>query len=61
MEFYGRTAKQRAAHYRDEAEKFRNMANVESVESIRAQLMGLAAQYDSLAASLDVNMHDRLA
>jgi hypothetical protein len=53
-------AKERAAHYRSEAEKFRKMADAEPVEHIRAQLVALAAQYDALAASLDVNVHDRL-
>jgi hypothetical protein len=60
MDFYGRPAKQRAAHYRSEAAKLRNMADGETVERIRVQLREVAAQYDSLAASLDVNVHDRL-
>jgi hypothetical protein len=35
------------------------MADGETVERIRVQLRETAAQYDALAASLDVNMHDR--
>ena len=53
------SAKQRAAHYRSEAEKFRKLADAEPIGRIRAQLFALAAQYGALAASLDVNLHDR--
>jgi hypothetical protein len=48
-----KTARERAAHYEQEAEKFRGMAEAESVEHIRQKLLGVAAQYRRLAESLD--------
>jgi len=45
-------AKERAAHYQCEADKFRRMAKAEPVEQIRAQLLAVAEQYQSLADSL---------
>ena len=42
----------RAAHYREEAEKFRSLAAVETDISLRESLLHLARQYDQLATSL---------
>ena len=40
MDFPTRTAKERAAHYEQEAEKFRRMAEAEPVENIRQESAG---------------------
>ena len=53
MDFPTRTAKERAAHYEQEADKFRRMAEAEPVEDIRNELRALAAQYRRLAESLN--------
>ena len=52
MDFSSRSAKERAAHYEREAEKFRRMAEAETVGHIRAQLVSVAEQYQGLADSL---------
>jgi hypothetical protein len=52
MDFPKRPAKERAAQYEREAEKFLKMANVEPSGRIREQLASLAEQYNQLAASL---------
>jgi hypothetical protein len=56
MDFPMRTAKERAAHYEQEADKFRRMAEAEPVEHIRQELLAVAEQYQKLADSLD-NRH----
>ena len=53
MDFPTRTAKERAAHYEQEAEKFRRMAEAEPVEHIRQELLAVAEQYRRLADSLN--------
>lgn len=53
MDFPGRSATERAAHYQCEAEKFRRMAAAEPVEYIRQELLGVAEQYQRLADSLN--------
>ena len=53
MDFRTRTAKERAAHYEQEAEKFRRMAEAEPVEHIRQELLAVAEQYRRLADSLN--------
>jgi hypothetical protein len=52
MDFPKRPAKERAAQYEREAQKFLKMANVEPSGRIREQLASLAEQYNQLAASL---------
>ena len=52
MDFPARSARERAAHYEAEAEKFRRMAAAETVGYIRAQLASVAEQYQRLADSL---------
>ena len=47
-----KSAKERAVHYQGEADKFCRLAEAEPVEHIRAQLLALAEQYQSLATSL---------
>jgi hypothetical protein len=42
----------RAAHYREQAEKLRDMAEAEPPGDLRDQLLALAAQYADLAANL---------
>ena len=39
----------RAAHYRQKAAHFKELASVELQPRVRAQLLGLAAEYDQLA------------
>ena len=53
MDFPTRTAKERAAHYEQEAENFRRMAETEPVEHIRQELLAVAEQYQKLADSVD--------
>jgi cell shape-determining protein MreC len=53
MDFQVKSAKERAAHYEQEAEKFRRIAEAEPVEHIRNELRALAAQYRRLAESLN--------
>ena len=53
MDFRTRSAKERAAHYQQEAEKFRRMAAAEPVEHIREQLIRVAEQYQRLADTLN--------
>jgi hypothetical protein len=52
MDFPTRSAGERAAQYEREAEKFRKMAEAESVARIRQELAELADQYLALALSL---------
>jgi hypothetical protein len=42
----------RAAHYREQAEKLRDMAEAEPRGELRDQLLALAAQYSDMAANL---------
>ena len=44
--------KARAAHYREQAQKFRTMADAETVARIRINLLELAEQDDGLALRL---------
>lgn len=53
MDFPTRTAKERAAHYEQEADKFRRMAEAEPIEHMRQELLAVAEQYQKLADSLD--------
>ena len=46
------SSNQRAAHYVDEAAKYREMAASEPNPVVHAQLLALAAQYQALAESL---------
>ena len=53
MDLQLKSAKERAAYYEQEAEKFRRIAEAEPVAHIRNELRALAAQYRRLAESLD--------
>jgi hypothetical protein len=44
----------RAAHYREEAERFRLLAGREPLAKMRRHLSRLAAQYDKLASDLEL-------
>jgi hypothetical protein len=46
------SAHQRAAHYLEQAEKLRQIADAEPVERIRKLLLATAEQYQELAAGL---------
>ena len=52
MDLRTKTARERAAHYEQEAEKFRRMAVAEQTEHIRQELLAVAEQYQRLADSL---------
>jgi hypothetical protein len=43
---------QRAAHYQDQADKLRQLADLEAVPEMSAQLLGLAQQCQELADNL---------
>jgi hypothetical protein len=45
-------AAERAVRYRQDAAKFRELAQAETNGSFREELMSIAKQYDQLAASL---------
>jgi hypothetical protein len=45
-------ARHRAALYRDRAAELRRMAQAEPIGSLRTRLLGLARNYEELAASL---------
>ena len=55
MDFQTRPAKERAAHYEQEAAKFLRLAEAEPIGNIRKQLAALAEQYQLLATSLRTN------
>jgi len=40
---------ERAGHYREQAQKFGDMARHEAIAEIKAKMLELAEQYDSLA------------
>lgn len=42
----------RAARYRQEAERFRQLAAAETDESVRQSFLGVASEYDQLADAL---------
>ena len=52
------SAPMRAERYRQEAEKFRHMADTEGDEKLRRSLAELAEQYDELAANIAPMEHD---
>ena len=51
-----KSAAMRARRYREEAARFRRMAQIEDIEKVRAPLLSLAEQYDELAT--DLESHD---
>jgi hypothetical protein len=61
MDLRSMSARQRAAHYREQAVKLRQMAEAQPAKKICAKLIELADQYQLLANSLGDNQHDRLA
>ena len=52
MDFPSKSVRERAAHYEQDAEKFRRMAAAEPVEHIRQELLGVAEQYQGLVDTL---------
>lgn len=44
--------KDRAAHYREQAAKLREMAEAETAEAVRGQLLALSEQYARIANKL---------
>jgi|HubBroStandDraft_6_1064221.scaffolds.fasta_scaffold1118597_1 hypothetical protein len=55
------SARERKAHYQEQADKLRATAEAQPSRELRAQLLALAEQYQLLANSLPANQHDRLA
>ena len=55
VEFVQNSARLRAAHYREEASRFRSMAKAEPLPALRRHLRVLAREYDKMAASFDVS------
>ena len=49
------TARDRAAHYREQAAQFRRMAEAETQATARDRLLELAEQYARLATKLDAD------
>jgi hypothetical protein len=47
------SARLRAAHYREEAARFRSLAELEPVAALRRHLATLVGQYEQLAADPD--------
>jgi hypothetical protein len=60
-DFHTWPARERKAHYQEQAGKLREMAVARPAGALRAQLLALADRYQLLANSLGVNQHDRLA
>jgi hypothetical protein len=50
--FRSGSVRQRAAHYQDQADKLRHLAEAEPVEKIRTLLLEAAQQYQELATIL---------
>lgn len=48
-------ARDRAAHYREQAAQFQRMAEAETQASARGRLLDLAEQYGRLATKLDAD------
>jgi hypothetical protein len=47
-----------AEHYRELAARFRHMADIEPLASLRRHLQRLAAQHDEIAASMETRTAD---
>jgi hypothetical protein len=55
VEFVQNSARLRAEHYREEASRFRSMAEAEPLSALRRHLRVLAREYEKMGASFDVN------
>jgi hypothetical protein len=55
IEFVENSARLRAAHYREEAARFRSMAELEPLPALRRHLRSIAREYEKMAASFDQN------
>ena len=53
--FVQNSARLRAAHYREEAARFRSMAESEPVSALRRHLRVLAQEYERMAESFDLS------
>jgi hypothetical protein len=54
---HSRSPSQRAEHYRDQAAKLRELAERARAGKARDQQLGLADEYERLAASLEVTRY----
>jgi hypothetical protein len=54
VEFAEHAARHRSAHYREQAAHFRSLAETEPLASLRRHLLGLARQYEELAATVEL-------
>ena len=52
------SARMRAAHYREEADRFRSLVEMEPIAALRRHLATLARQYEQLAADLEPKTRD---
>ena len=55
LEFAANAAHARAAHYRDQAARLREMAEAEPIGRLRERLVDIARQYEALATALPYN------
>ncbi len=53
IDFVENATRLRAAHYREEGDRFRTMAEVEPLAALRRHLAALARQYEQIAADLE--------
>ena len=58
LEFAEHAAHQRAAQYREQAAYFKSLAETEPLASLRRHLLGLARQYEDLAAGAEVQARE---
>jgi len=56
--FVENAARLRAAHYREEGDRFRSMAETEPLAALRRHLAVLARQYEQIAADLEPKARD---
>jgi hypothetical protein len=58
IDFVENAARLRAAHYREEGDRFRTMAEVEPIAALRRHLAVLARQYEQISADLEPKARD---
>jgi hypothetical protein len=58
IDFIENAVRSRAAHYREEGDRFRAIAEVEPMSRLRRHLEVLAQQYEQIAADLEPKSRD---
>jgi len=56
--FVENSARMRAEHYREEAERFQSLAEMEPIAALRRHLAARARQYEQIAADLEPQARD---